>query len=219
MNKRQLLISKKPSQISDNMMAQYFDPKMLNSKFENQVPFVNSERDKKEFHEFKIIEIISADEVRELISFTHPKYNDQQVLLFNKHSDKMLELLSHNRVFLYTKTFGQEENNQSSQRVQWKLLRRLENMNFESLKNKNFLEQVTDDFRYFVDVDKANKQFLIRDMSTEEVIHKIPKYLMNYQKSPEEMYLRFRWVGSEMIKIINTEGLEKLVYTGTDDFE
>jgi len=56
-------------------------------------------------------------------------------------------------------------------------------------------------------------------MSTEEVIHKIPKYLMNYQKSPEEMYLRFRWVGSEMIKIINTEGLEKLVYTGTDDFE
>jgi len=135
---------------------------MLNSKFENQVPFVSSERDKKEFHGFKIIEIISADEVREayvkeLISFTHPKYNDQQVLLFNKHSDKMLELLSHNRVFLYTKTFGQEENNQSSQRVQWKLLRRLENMNFESLKNKNFLEQVTDDFRCFVNVDKANK--------------------------------------------------------------
>lgn len=56
-------------------------------------------------------------------------------------------------------------------------------------------------------------------MITEEAVHRIPKYLMSYKKSPEEMLLRFKWVGSDMIKIINREGQEKLIYTGTDEFE
>ena len=85
--------------------------------------------------------------------------------------------------------------------------------------SRNFLEQITDDFRYFVDVDRSKQTFLIRDMLTEEEIYRIPTYLMRYMHSPEETLVRFRWVGSDMIKLVNPEGQEKLVYSGTEEFE
>lgn len=74
--KRQLLVSKEPVKMSENIMTQYFDINALKPKFDRQVPFVLSDRDKKEFHDFKIVEIINSTEVRDLFIFTHPKYSD-----------------------------------------------------------------------------------------------------------------------------------------------
>ena len=92
-------------------------------------------------------------------------------------------------------------------------------MAIDQAHSKNFLEQITDDFRYFIDVDRSKQTFLIRDMISEEEIYPVPMYLMRYMHSPEEALVRFRWLGSDMIKIINSEGQEKLVYTETEEFE
>lgn len=74
----------------------------------------------------------------------------------------------------------------------------------------DYLTNVSVDFRLFIDVNKAQKQFIIRDMYTEEEILKIPLYLMNYEKDPLEAILRIKWIGNEAIKIINDEGMEKI---------
>jgi hypothetical protein len=37
---------------------------------------------------------------------------------------------------------------------------------------------------------------------------------MNYEETPEEILLKFKWVGNDMIKLINREGVEKLVDIG-----
>jgi hypothetical protein len=87
--------------------------------------------------------------------------------------------------------------------------------------NKNFgrnefLEFVSPDFSKFIDVESANKRFIIRDTFTEEIMHIIPKYLMSFNVNPEEAILKFAWVGNNMFKIINNEGMEKLVDIGTE---
>jgi len=82
----------------------------------------------------------------------------------------------------------------------------------------DFLEFVSPDFTSFIDVDLARKNFMIRDMQTEEILYEkgIPSYLMNYQNDPEEVLLKFKWVGNDMFKIINKSGMEKLVDIGTE---
>jgi hypothetical protein len=41
---------------------------------------------------------------------------------------------------------------------------------------------------------------------------------MTYEKEPSEVFERFSWVGNDAIKIINEEGLEKIIYIATDEY-
>lgn len=50
-----------------------------------------------------MISIKNDIKVDELYYFIHPKYQDYQMLYFNKNADVMIEWLSHNRVLLYVK--------------------------------------------------------------------------------------------------------------------
>ena len=81
---------------------------MLKSKFNNQLSYVKSLNDSKDFHNFKIIKIVyneftQCGQVLEIFEFTHPKYQEQQFLYLNHEADLMIEWLSHNRVLLYEK--------------------------------------------------------------------------------------------------------------------
>ena len=78
----------------------------------------------------------------------------------------------------------------------------------------DFLEFVSPDFTSFIDVDTGRKRFMIRNMRTEEKTADIPHHIMHYNEDPEEMMLKFKWVSNDMFKVINTEGIEKLVDTG-----
>ena len=79
------------------------------------------------------------------------------------------------------------------------------------------LENVSPSFLYYVDVDLAAEKYVIRDMSTEEILHKIPSYLMRCdKKDPGASFKKFKWVGDEMFKVLNNTGMEKLVDIGTD---
>ncbi len=54
--------------------------------------------------------------------------------------------------------------------------------------------------------------FIIRDTFTEKVKHEIPKYLMEY--SPDkvtETVHRFKWENNTTLRLINSEGFERLV--------
>lgn len=79
------------------------------------------------------------------------------------------------------------------------------------------LENVSPSFLYYVDVDLATEKYVIRDMFTEEILHKIPSYLMRCDKNdPGAAFNKFKWIGDEMFKVLNSTGIEKLVDIGTE---
>lgn len=66
----------------------------------------------------------------------------------------------------------------------------------------------------YLDVDRKNKKFMIRDSFTQDVRYHIPEYLME-NPNKEVGFLpaahRFTWVDNDTIKIVNHEGIERLV--------
>lgn len=76
----------------------------------------------------------------------------------------------------------------------------------EDLENDSgFLRVLSSSFQYYIDIDKGAKQFVIRDTFIMSEVYKIPKYLMNInEESPKEIMSRFKWLGEDMIKIINS---------------
>jgi len=128
----------------------------------------------------------------------------------------MLECLNFNRINLYEKQIIGQEAGEAVQRIRWKFSRRMKNFK-RKLCCPHFLHIVSQDFKYFIDVDLQGAGFTIRDMKTEEEYKKIPEHLMNYwKKRPEDVLRGFKWIGNDILRIINTSGNEKLVDIGTD---
>lgn len=67
-------------------------------------------------------------------------------------------------------------------------------------------------FEYYIDIDRAEDQFVIRDTMTSTIIDVIPKDLMNPKlENPKEVMNRFEWIDKNTIRMINKEGVEKIV--------
>ena len=63
-----------------------------------------AQQQKRELREFKLIEIINEEEVKEHFNFIHPLYlNENQKIMFDTNTNYMLEKLTYPRVFLYEK--------------------------------------------------------------------------------------------------------------------
>jgi len=78
----------------------------------------------KTFHEYMLIEIDHSTDVKVHFKFYHPKYNTEQMLLFNEDNEIMLEMIKGNyayKVILY------EKNRTYGEFVDWNIIRQLEN--------------------------------------------------------------------------------------------
>jgi hypothetical protein len=76
---------------------------------------------KKEFREFRLIEIISEAEIKEHMIFIHPLYlNNTQKLYFDSTNYYMIEKLGHPRVFIYEK----EELKATRKFIKWRCMKR-----------------------------------------------------------------------------------------------
>mmetsp|Transcript_24585 Transcript_24585/g.38154 ORF Transcript_24585/g.38154 Transcript_24585/m.38154 type:complete len:357 (-) Transcript_24585:2032-3102(-) len=161
-----------------------------------------------------MIQITRSKEIKTLYTFIHPRYSDKQRLFFSRNGRLMIEWLNHNRVFLYEKqSLGKDDKEVMVDKIKWKLIRRMENFK-TNYSRPDVLEFVSPDFTSFIDVDKAKKTFMIRDVRSEAVLNEIPKHIMHYNDDPKEMMLKFKWVNNDMFKVINSEGIEKLVTAG-----
>lgn len=77
------------------------------------------------------------------------------------------------------------------------------------------MEQVSPDFTKFVAIDSRLGNYNIRDMFSEEILYNIPPFLMCWEDNPAEMMHKFKWVSDDMFKVINKEGMEKIVDINT----
>ena len=220
-----LLVKKEAEEKFDNILSLYFDEDLLVEKFEHQTPYVKSENNKKDYHTFSLINIgyiNGKNDVVELYKFIHPRYAENQQLYFNKRADCMIEWLDHGRVFLYKKVLiGEDDDeNQKVKNIKWTLIRRMECLK-EDYNYKEFILSLSEDFSYFIDyTDKKEGsslgEFIIRETFTEDITHKVPIHIMNYKQEPFEMMYKFKWIGNEMLRVLDQYGMESLVDIGQD---
>jgi hypothetical protein len=65
----------------------------------------------------------------------------------------------------------------------------------------------------YLDIDRKNRRFMIKDSITQDVIYKIPEWLMSCDSHEDYLDVahRFIWIDNDTIRIINNEGIERLI--------
>lgn len=66
----------------------------------------------------------------------------------------------------------------------------------------------------YLDIDRKNRRYIIRDSFTQEIRYHIPDWLMSNPNKESWFYIlghRFQWIDNDTIKVLNEEGIERLV--------
>lgn len=68
------------------------------------------------------------------------------------------------------------------------------------------------DLMYYLDYDRQNNKFVFKETLTQKPYVDIPTGLMNPQdEDVKNIAKRFKWIDSERIKLVNKEGIEKVI--------
>ena len=102
----------------------------------------------------------------------------------------MIERLLYSKAYLYKA----EPINGKKSKIRWQLVKKIENMDREiessDLLTLNFYSP---DFSQFIEVDRREKQFVIKDTLTNQVIRIIPKELMTYSAKEKPLSVMNRF--------------------------
>jgi hypothetical protein len=119
----------------------------------------------------------------------------------------MLEKLGHPRVFLYEK-----EENKMKRSIKWKCLRRFNKFPEDLENDSGYLRSMSPSFQQFIDINRTTNEFVIKDTFSLKELVRIPKDLMDLEEEdPKEIMNRFKWIDESSIRIINSEGIEKIM--------
>ncbi len=180
---------------------------MLTTSFQNNVAYTSLVE--KKFHNFKLIEILNESEIKEHFRFVHPFYGKgkyQRIYLAN-NMEYMLERLINQKVLLYKRAKGMFGS------CKWQMVKRINRfpMDMSEGTYMNFL--FSPDLMYYLDFDKSNNQFIIKETLTQTPYRSIPIGLMGVSESEtvNQIARRFMWIDANTVRITNIEGLEKMV--------
>eukprot|EP00347_Sterkiella_histriomuscorum_P009906 403339425 len=198
-----LIMKNKPEPDIDKAKSQSKFP----SYNDNQILY--EQQQIKEFREFRVIEIISEFQVEEHMVFYHPVMSEKnQRIFFDSNLFFMLEIIDNLRVVLYRKI----EDKQIKKNVTWELVKRFERYPFDLETQEGFIRCLSPSFKNLIDVDLKNKDFIVRNAISMQFQYAIPRYLMNIDEEPvQDIMKRFKWIDDTTIKIINREGIEKII--------
>ena len=143
--------------------TKFFDKEMTKSYMKSQVSFLK--RTEKNFYEFKLIEIVNEREVKEHMTFVHPFYEDKkrQFLYISNDCKMMFEILNNGRYFLYQKEAGKVD---GTNKITWKQIHRFQSFPDDLLKLSQNPFILSRDFSMYLDVDRKNRRFMIKDSMT-----------------------------------------------------
>ena len=142
---------------------EFFHPEEIQVNIKNQVPFVKYTR--KEFHEFKLIELTIEDGepgIKEVASFIYPFWMGQrQFIYFSDDGQLMFERLVYERFLIYRRESLNDDQNPA--KCRWVLEQRIANLPSEFLKNTQFPFFLSPDFQHYLDIDQVHDTFIIRE--------------------------------------------------------
>ena len=75
------------------------------------------------------------------------------------------------------------------------------------------------DFSKYLDIDRKEKVFLIRDTFTQKKLATVPLFVMNCKTEPHVgVAARFKWEDNHTIKYVNLEGIERKIDVSHNEF-
>lgn len=122
----------------------------------------------------------------------------------------MFEQLFNERYFLYKI----DPCNDGSNEVKWQLIRRFHSFPTEIASVCDYPFIFSKDFSLYLDIDVNSKRFMIRDSYNQDIIYEIPEWLMDFSAEDEtfvSLALKFMWINNDTIKVVNSEGIERLI--------
>jgi hypothetical protein len=124
--------------------------------------------------------------------------------------DMMLEILSNARVFLYKKQHKRDH--QHPNRVTWQLEHRFSQFPDDLITVTQYPFLFSPDFSQYIDVDRKQKLFIIKDSMTQNRVTDIPDHIINF-KSEDLLSVaaRFAWDGADSLKVISKDGIERKI--------
>jgi hypothetical protein len=121
----------------------------------------------------------------------------------------MYERLLNNRQFLYERVKDPEFPN----RVTWELKHRFKSTPGEFCNTTSYPYHLSPNFEQYIDIDRKNHSFVIRDTITEDIKIQIPTHLLKWNSTstlPRDGSM-FKWHDNRTLMILTSEGVEKLV--------
>ena len=101
----------------------------------------------------------------------------------------------------------------NSKEITWTLVKRIKRfpMDLASVTFVNYL--FSPNLRFYLDFNKKDKMFVIKDTFTQLDKCKIPNGLMHPGNGKDIMLIgkKFKWISNSLIKVINNDGIEKTV--------
>jgi hypothetical protein len=94
----------------------------------------------------------------------------------------------------------------------WELVSRIKQfpMDIAEQCGANYL--FSPDLMHYLDFDKNKDIFLIKETITGNIYKEIPRGLMNPKKEDvKALAMRFMWISSSKVKVINNEGMENVI--------
>jgi len=154
----------------------------------------------------KIVEIVSAKEVKVHRTFRHPIYQgntkDPQ-LWFSNDLELMLEVLNPKRITLY------QWNNE-----EWQEIKKLTIFDIELNGSTVYPVAFSPDFKHYIDYDYTQQSFVLRDSFTENVVSVIPAHIMNKKNDSASTKFhmnRFRWIANDSFQYVSKDGFERVI--------
>jgi hypothetical protein len=115
-----------------------------------------------EFYKFKVIEVISSEEVVEHLNFTHAyfKNNCYQMLYISEDRSTLLERCKNYELFLYSRE--NMSHYAETKEIKWNIVRRIVNRSTDlcEFSYLNYLH--SPDLKLFIDSDDSGDKFIIR---------------------------------------------------------
>ena len=133
-----------------------------------------------------------------------------QHFFFSSDMQFMLERLVGARAFLYKRVHNRDRTKETS--VRWELVHRFTQFPTDLCEVTQYPYIFSPDFSMYLDVDRKNKQFLVRDSFTQECKFVFPDYIMSCKEEPiSTVASRFMWADNQTVKIINGQGVERKI--------
>jgi hypothetical protein len=186
---------------------------------ENQVTYNHSF--KREFFEFRVIEITSDREVTEHLSFVHclnMEPTTVHYIYFSEDLSTMYERLKHERHFLYKREQPKHRLTENKNEVAWHQVHRFHHLPLDVLNVTEYPFIFSPNFKYYLDLDETHVRFIIRDpLNHEKIVYHVPEEIMSARNEKlEDVVRRFRWLTENLIHVINHEGIERIIDVAND---
>eukprot|EP00347_Sterkiella_histriomuscorum_P011114 403373706 len=204
---KQKFLLRSKTKIEDYDQGDYFQKHQYEKYIEEQRKGY-LEIDGFSMHKMKIIEITDEYNVNELVDFTLPYFGQKNY--FNDDISLMIASICET-TYLYKR-----ENQGDNHNIKWILVKRLEKFQRDLMSGQfGFFPFVSPSFQHYIQVNHRDKKFIIKELISEKLIAEVPTNLMTFEKSDwpliKEVINRIYWIDDSFIKIVNEEGIEKIV--------